>query len=218
MGSGTVGLFASLVLAEFGVDATLIERGQPVKRGHITGFYFCFGEVMKTLVRFGTPESIFVDGKPHLGTDRLIPLLPFGTRVDDLIIENGHVVGVNVSDLSGSSQFNSEKLGFDAVVLAVGHSARGVYHTLLSHNVELVPKDFAVGLWVEHPQELINNIQVLQYKQEKEGETSLLDALRNGKSLRNSEIKLASWHPCLDYFGYTNFVAIALCQFEAVDV
>ncbi|PWA74883.1 FAD/NAD(P)-binding oxidoreductase family protein [Artemisia annua] len=209
VGSGPAGLFASLVLAEFGVDVTLIERGQPVeKRGRDIGALvvrkilqsesnFCFGEggagtwsdgklvtrigrnsgsvlsVMKTLVRFGAPESILVDGKPHLGTDRLIPLLRnfrqhlqeigvnirFGTRVDDLIVENGHVVGVNVSDSSGSSQFNSEKLGFDAVVLAVGHSARDVYQTLLSHNVELVPKDFAVGLRVEHPQELINSIQ-----------------------------------------------------------
>nr|GEU38970.1 FAD/NAD(P)-binding oxidoreductase family protein [Tanacetum cinerariifolium] len=209
VGSGPAGLFASLVLAEFGVDVTLIERGQPVeKRGRDIGALvvrkilqsesnFCFGEggagtwsdgklvtrigrnsgsvlsVMKTLVRFGAPESILVDGKPHLGTDRLIPLLRnfrqhlqeigvnirFGTRVDDLIVENGHVVGVNVSDSSGSSQFNNEKLGFDAVVLAVGHSARDVYQTLLSHNVELVPKDFAVGLRVEHPQELINSIQ-----------------------------------------------------------
>ena len=65
--------------------------------------------------------------------------------MDDLIVENGHVVGVNVSDSSGNSQFNSEKLGFDSVVLGVGHSARDVYQTLLSHNVELVPKDFAVS-------------------------------------------------------------------------
>lgn len=129
--------------------------------------------VMKTLVRFGAPESILVDGKPHLGTDRLIPLLRnfrqhlqdlgvkirFGTRVDDLIVDNGHVVGVNVSDSSGKLEFSSEKLGFDAVVLAVGHSARDVYQMLLSHNTELVPKDFAVGLRIEHPQELINSIQ-----------------------------------------------------------
>ncbi|CAH1426620.1 unnamed protein product [Lactuca virosa] len=129
--------------------------------------------VMKTLVRFGAPESILVDGKPHLGTDRLIPLLRnfrqhlqdlgvnirFGSRVDDLIVENGHVVGVNVSDSSGRLGFSSEKLGFDAVVLAVGHSARDVYQMLLSHNTELVPKDFAVGLRIEHPQELINSIQ-----------------------------------------------------------
>ena len=65
--------------------------------------------------------------------------------MDDLIVENGHVVGVNVSDSSGNSQFNSKKLGFDAVVLGVGHSARDVYQTLLSHNVEMVPKDFAVS-------------------------------------------------------------------------
>ena len=69
----------------------------------------------------------------------------FGTRVDDLIVENGHVVGVNVSDSSGRLQFSSEKLGFDAVVLAVGHSARDVYQMLLSHNIELLPKDFAVS-------------------------------------------------------------------------
>ncbi|GJU53854.1 FAD/NAD(P)-binding oxidoreductase family protein [Tanacetum coccineum] len=221
VGSGPAGLFASLVLAEFGVDVTLLERGQPVeKRGRDIGALvvrkilqaesnFCFGEggagtwsdgklvtrigrnsgsvlsVMKTLVRFGAPESILVDGKPHLGTDRLIPLLRnfrqhlqeigvnirFGTRVDDLIVENGHVVGVNVSDSSGSSQFNNEKLGFDAVVLAVGHSARDVYQTLLSHNVELVPKDFAVGLRVEHPQELINSIQY----------SKLANEVRNGR-------------------------------------
>ncbi|XP_024979945.1 uncharacterized protein LOC112516923 [Cynara cardunculus var. scolymus] len=209
VGSGPSGLFASLVLAEFGADVTLIERGQPVeKRGRDIGALvvrrilqlesnFCFGEggagtwsdgklvtrigrnsgsvmsVMKTLVQFGAPESILVDGKPHLGTDRLIPLLRnfrqhlqdlgvnirFGTRVDDLIVENGHVVGVNVSDSSGRLQLSSEKLGFDAVVLAVGHSARDVYQMLLSHNVELLPKDFAVGLRIEHPQELINIIQ-----------------------------------------------------------
>nr|XP_043624175.1 uncharacterized protein Cbei_0202 isoform X2 [Erigeron canadensis] len=209
VGSGPAGLFASLVLAEFGVDVTLIERGQPVeKRGRDIGALvvrkilqqdsnFCFGEggagtwsdgklvtrigrnsgsvlaVMKTLVRFGAPASILVDGKPHLGTDRLIPLIRnfrqylqelgvnirFGTRVDDLIVESGNIVGVNVSDSSGGLQFNSEKLGFDAVVLAVGHSARDVYQMLLSHSIELVPKDFAVGLRVEHPQELINSIQ-----------------------------------------------------------
>ncbi|KAM0017882.1 putative FAD dependent protein [Helianthus debilis subsp. tardiflorus] len=221
VGSGPAGLFASLVLAEFGVDVTLIERGQPVeKRGRDIGALvvrkmlqaesnFCFGEggagtwsdgklvtrigrnsgsvlsVMKTLVRFGAPESILIDGKPHLGTDRLVPLLRnfrqhlqdlgvnirFGTRVDDLIVENGHVVGVNVSDSSGSSQFSSEKLGFDAVVLAVGHSARDVYQMLLSHNMELVPKDFAVGLRVEHPQELIN---IIQY-------SKLANEVRNGR-------------------------------------
>ncbi|KAL4654420.1 hypothetical protein ACB092_01G377000 [Castanea dentata] len=129
--------------------------------------------VMKTLVHFGAPKNILIDGKPHLGTDRLIPLLrnfrqhlqglgvtiKFGTRVDDLLVEDGHVVGVRVSDSRDKLQFNSQKLGYDGVVLAVGHSARDIYQMLLSHNMVLIPKDFAVGLRIEHPQELINRIQ-----------------------------------------------------------
>ncbi|KAJ9141165.1 hypothetical protein P3X46_031735 [Hevea brasiliensis] len=129
--------------------------------------------VMKTLVHFGAPKNILIDGKPHLGTDRLIPLLrnfrqhlqrlgvsiKFGTRVDDLMIENGHVVGIKVSDSNERLQHGGQKLGYDAVLLAVGHSARDIYQMLLSHNFHLVPKDFAVGLRIEHPQELINSIQ-----------------------------------------------------------
>ncbi|KAF7154774.1 hypothetical protein RHSIM_Rhsim01G0026600 [Rhododendron simsii] len=209
VGSGPSGLFASLVLAEFGADVTLLERGQAVEqRGRDIGALvvrkilqlesnFCFGEggagtwsdgklvtrigrnsnsvlsVMKTLVTFGAPENILFDGKPHLGTDRLIPLLRnfrqhlqrlgvdirFGTRVDDLLVENGNVVGVEVSDSRSNLKFNSQKLGCDAAVLAVGHSARDIYQMLLSHDTILVPKEFAVGLRIEHPQELINGIQ-----------------------------------------------------------
>lgn len=129
--------------------------------------------VMKSLVYFGAPKNILLNGKPHLGTDRLIPLLrnirqhlemlgvniKFGTRVDDLIEESGHVVGVKVSDSRDKSKLSNQKLEFDATVLAVGHSARDVYQMLMSHNIPVVPKEFAVGLRIEHPQELINSIQ-----------------------------------------------------------
>ncbi|KAK2979655.1 hypothetical protein RJ640_007317 [Escallonia rubra] len=141
--------------------------------------------VMETLVRFGAPKSILVDGKPHLGTDRLIPLLQnfrrhlqelgvtfrFGTRVDDLLIEDAFVVGVKVSSSREIPQSNSQKLQYDAVVLAVGHSARDVYQMLLSHNVDLIRKDFAVGFRIEHPQELINSIQY----------SGLADEVRRGR-------------------------------------
>ncbi|CAL5374729.1 unnamed protein product [Camellia sinensis] len=128
--------------------------------------------VMKTLVHFGAPKNILVDGKPHLGTDRLVPLLRnfrrhlqglgvnirFGTRVD-LLVENGSVAGVKISDSSNNLKFDSQKLGCDAVVLAVGHSAHDIYQMLLSRDMNLCPKDFSVGLRIEHPQELINSIQ-----------------------------------------------------------
>ncbi|XVE63494.1 hypothetical protein DITRI_Ditri07aG0024800 [Diplodiscus trichospermus] len=209
VGSGPSGLFASLVLAEFGADVTLIERGQAVeRRGRDIGALvvrrilesesnFCFGEggagtwsdgklvtrigrnsncvlaIMNTLVQFGAPKNILIDGKPHLGTDRLVPLvrnfrqhlqllgvdIKFGTRVDDLLVQNERVVGVQVSDSTNKLQSDCKKLEFDAVILAVGHSARDIYQMLLSHNVDLVPKDFSVGLRVEHPQQLINSIQ-----------------------------------------------------------
>ncbi|GMP35953.1 hypothetical protein CsSME_00008211 [Camellia sinensis var. sinensis] len=116
---------------------------------------------MKTLVHFGAPKNILVDGKPHLGTDRLVPLLRnfrrhlqglgvnirFGTRVDDLLVENRSVVGVKISDSSNDLKFDSQKLGCDAVVLAVGHSARDIYQMLLSHDMNLCPKDFSVSFY-----------------------------------------------------------------------
>ncbi|GJN14405.1 hypothetical protein PR202_gb01228 [Eleusine coracana subsp. coracana] len=185
IGSGPSGLFASLVLGELGADVTLLERGQPVEqRGRDIGALavrrilqsesnFCFGEVMKTLVQFGAPPNILVDGKPHLGTDKLVPLLRsfrqhltelgvtirFNTRVDDLIVEDGQVKGIVVSDTKLHPGSVNQKLPFDAVVLAVGHSARDTYSMLCKHNVDLSPKSFAVGLRIEHPQELINSIQ-----------------------------------------------------------
>lgn len=55
-------------------------------------------------------------------------------------------MGVKVSDSSDKLQSNSQKLRYDGVVLAVGHSARDIYQMLLSHNMVLVPKDFAVSL------------------------------------------------------------------------
>ncbi|XP_062231370.1 uncharacterized protein LOC133928879 isoform X4 [Phragmites australis] len=129
--------------------------------------------VMKTLVHFGAPSNILVDGKPHLGTDKLVPLLRnfrhhlrelgvtirFNARVDDLIVEDGQVKGIVVSESGLQPGAVKEKLSFDAVVLAVGHSARDTYSMLQQHNVDISPKSFAVGLRIEHPQELINSIQ-----------------------------------------------------------
>lgn len=74
--------------------------------------------------------------------------IKFGTRVDDLHIEDGHVLGVMVSESADELRLRSQKLECDAVILAVGHSARDVYQMLLTHNVELLQRDFAVSLLI----------------------------------------------------------------------
>ncbi|KAL6555171.1 hypothetical protein OROGR_006429 [Orobanche gracilis] len=92
-----------------------------------------------------------------MGTDRLIPLLRnfrgylqelgviirFGTRVDDMLVKGERIVGVEVSDSRENSEFGSQKLECDALVLAVGHSARDTYQMILSHNVDIIQKDFS---------------------------------------------------------------------------
>lgn len=64
--------------------------------------------------------------------------------MDDLLVNGENVSGVKISDSRGSFNSSCEKLECDAVVLAVGHSARDTYQMLLSHNVDVVQKDFAV--------------------------------------------------------------------------
>ena len=71
--------------------------------------------------------------------------IKFNTRVDDLIVEGGQIKGVVVSDSRPQPGSVDQKLSFDAVVLAVGHSARDTYSMLLRHNVDITPKNFSVS-------------------------------------------------------------------------
>jgi len=142
--------------------------------------------VLETLVKYGAPERILVEGAPHLGTDNLVRLLRnmredlrglggeihFGTKASRYLIEDGKIRGVEaecveVNERSKSKPIDSEAREHessktfygDAVVLATGHSARDVYEELHKSGVELEPKGFAVGFRIEHPQRLINEIQ-----------------------------------------------------------
>ena len=122
--------------------------------------------VLACFVRFGAPESILVDAHPHLGTDKLVHIVRamrlrlielggevrFDTRVDDLLVHRGAVVGVRTSA--------GEELRGQAVILATGHSARDTYERLEALGIPLEPKAFAVGVRAEHPQELVNTIQL----------------------------------------------------------
>ncbi len=121
--------------------------------------------VLQTIVDLGGPDDILWEGKPHLGTDRLVALckafranltdrgcdVRFGAFVSDLVVEDDEVCGVRLRD--------GEVIDADRVVLAVGHSAREMYHWLAGRGVAMEQKPFAVGFRVEHRQQLINEIQ-----------------------------------------------------------
>ena len=117
------------------------------------------------MVRFGAPSSIVYEAKPHIGTDRLIGIIEnirnyimqknstiqFGKKLTDIFIDN--------NALQGCCLNNNEEIVTDILVLATGHSARDVYHLLHTKGIALQKKGFAVGVRVEHPRELIDEIQ-----------------------------------------------------------
>lgn len=120
------------------------------------------GQVLRILAEHGAPERILYESKPHIGTDILSQVVKsmrqqilgwggevrFRTRVTDLILEGNRVKGVICAD--------GERIEAGQVVLAVGHSARDTFEMLLRRGIPMEAKAFAVGLRVEHPQELIN--------------------------------------------------------------
>ncbi|MFZ2951306.1 MAG: FAD-binding protein [Desulfuromonadaceae bacterium] len=199
VGSGPAGLFAALRLAEHGLTATIIERGEPVEKRTLSVQRFWkdgvldaesnvqFGEggagtfsdgkltcrskdplvpwVLEQFAAFGAPPEIRYLAKPHIGTDRLRTVVGairkeligkgfsvrFGCRMTDLSIRAGLVTAVTLND--------TEEIPCDYLILASGHSARDTFELLERLNVPLQRKPFAMGLRVEHPQELINRIQ-----------------------------------------------------------
>lgn len=121
--------------------------------------------VFREFVKNGAPQNIMYDALPHIGTDKLQIVVAnlrdkitslggkflFDTTVCDLVMDGQKVVGVTTQ--------NGENLTADVVALAVGHSARDMFHTLVKHNANLQFKPFAVGLRIEHPRDFINTAQ-----------------------------------------------------------
>ncbi len=121
--------------------------------------------ILNRLVEFGAPEEILWQAKPHVGSDRLRKVL---VKFREHLLS----LGVNIrfscclTGLESSEQKicagvvnGSERIQCDQLVLAVGHSARDTYQVLVDQKVRLEQKPFAIGLRVEHPLELINQIQ-----------------------------------------------------------
>ena len=137
-------------------DGKLYTRSN--KRGDI-------GYVIRKFVEHGADPGIMIDAHAHIGTDRLGAIIAnmrstieghggeihFGKRVTDLLLDGDWVKGVLCSD--------GDRIEGDAVILATGHSARDIYELFDRNQWLLEPKPFAMGVRVEHPQQLINEIQ-----------------------------------------------------------
>ena len=122
-------------------------------------------KVLAELVSAGAPEEILHLAKPHIGTDNLIRVVQsirdtiislggsvrFETKLTGLIIKDSKISGVVVND--------SETISTDAVVLALGHSARDTFEMLCELNIPIKPKAFSIGVRIEHPQEIVDKAQ-----------------------------------------------------------
>ncbi|MFI3240455.1 MAG: FAD-binding protein [Bacteroidales bacterium] len=136
-------------------DGKLYTRSK--KRGSIN-------RILNILHQHGAKEDILIDAHPHIGSDKLPRIIEnirntilnsggevhFNTRVTDLIVNNNQAQGVITAD--GTTYAG-------AVILATGHSARDIYTLLNDKDIELTPKTIAVGVRLEHPQQLIDQIQ-----------------------------------------------------------
>ncbi|PLY04167.1 MAG: hypothetical protein C0624_06150 [Desulfuromonas sp.] len=122
-------------------------------------------EVLQTLVRFGSDPIILEQAKPHVGTDRLRSvLIQFRKHLQSMGIEIRYrcqLTGIEFSRgrLCCAVVNQQESMPCDALVLAPGHSATQTFEMLQATGVRLEPKPFAVGVRVDHPVELINEIQ-----------------------------------------------------------
>jgi len=136
-------------------DGKLYTRSK--KRGSVQ-------RILGILHQHGALEDILVDAHPHIGSDKLPRIIEnmrntiidcggevhFQTRVDNLIIKDNEVVGASTAT---GETFDGQ------VILATGHSARDVYMMLENLKVAIEPKGIAVGVRLEHPQHLIDQIQ-----------------------------------------------------------
>lgn len=136
-------------------DGKLYTRSK--KRGNVD-------KILNVFCQHGASTSILVDAHPHIGTDKLPRVIEnmrntilecggevhFETRMDALIIEENEIKGIET---------NTGRTFLGPVILATGHSARDVYRWLHANGVTIEAKGIAVGVRLEHPSMLIDQIQ-----------------------------------------------------------
>jgi uncharacterized FAD-dependent dehydrogenase len=122
-------------------------------------------DVIKSFVKFGAPEEIAYEAKPHIGTDKLIKVVKnirieierlggeflFNEKLTDILLENGKIKGIKCK--------SKNVIYTDTLVLAIGHSSRDTFEMLNEIGIDMEKKAFSVGVRIEHLQEDINKAQ-----------------------------------------------------------
>lgn len=141
-------------------DGKLYTRSK--KRGNVT-------KILNVFCQHGASTSILADAHPHIGTDKLPRVIEnmrntiikcggevhFQTKMTRLVVEGERVTGVEAVDLKTGGELTFR----GPVILATGHSARDVYRLLVESNIHIEAKGIAVGVRLEHPSQLIDQIQ-----------------------------------------------------------
>ena len=141
-------------------DGKLYTRSK--KRGNVN-------KILNVFCQHGASTSILADAHPHIGTDRLPRVIEnmrntiikcggevhFQTKMTRLVVEGERVTGVEAVDLKTGGELTFH----GPVILATGHSARDVYRLLVESNIHIEAKGIAVGVRLEHPSQLIDQIQ-----------------------------------------------------------
>jgi len=137
-------------------DGKLYTRS--LKRGDVR-------RIFENLVYHGATEQILIDAHPHIGTNKLPKIIKtiretilnfggeihFNSSVTDFNIQNNKIKGLQIN--------NEKEINVKSVILATGHSARDIYELLHKKKIAIKAKSFAMGVRVEHPQEIIDQIQ-----------------------------------------------------------
>lgn len=137
-------------------DGKLYTRSK--KRGSVR-------RIFEILVAHGATSEILFESHPHIGTNKLPKLVTalresieaaggevrFNSKVTEFVLEKGEVKGVKLQ--------SGEQLKGVAVLLATGHSARDIFRMCQSQGIKIEAKPFALGVRIEHPQQLIDRIQ-----------------------------------------------------------
>ena len=145
-------------------DGKLYTRSK--KRGDVN-------KILDVLVMHGATPEIRIEAHPHIGTNKLPKIIQniretilqyggeilFDSRVIDLLVKDNKIDGIQLQ--------NGDKIHASKVILATGHSARDIFELLHKKEIEIEAKAFAIGIRVEHTQDLIDQIQ---YKCKTRGE------------------------------------------------